>query len=122
MGILRGEFAEQGPVNSSRVIPIEEELLVNLHKCTIKSLQLLDEELFTSMDSKSGNDATDEHSFIHSFIRSFIHLLLLHRPAKFYTQNVFCILMSDSAVVVAADLKDHICFSPSRHIFSLSVI
>ena len=46
----------------------------------------------------------------------------LHSPAKFFAQNVFCILMSDSDVFLASDFKIHIRFSPSHRVFSLSTI
>ena len=47
---------------------------------------------------------------------SILDFYLLHRPAKFYDQNVFAILMSDSDVIFAADVNNHICFSPSRQV------
>ena len=46
----------------------------------------------------------------------------LHRPTKCYAQNILCILISVSNVIFTADFRNHICFLPSREVFSLLAI
>ena len=49
-------------------------------------------------------------------------LLMTQANKILWSELFFCILMSDSDVIFAADCKNHICFSPSSQIFSLLAI